>query len=157
MRNNLDEKLNPFIEEVLRLDSPYQGHFRWVQQDGVSLHGVALPKNSRVYISWAAANRDASIFPNPEAIDLNRPNGKQHLGFGYGVHECLGAHLVRLQMRVLLREILTTTKNLRVESPPDCTLSMFSRNYERMPIRFEPREPGDTLSPAIASKRPRIR
>ena len=157
VRNNLDEKLDPFIEEVLRLDSPYQGHFRWVQQDGVSLHGVALPKNARVYISWAAANRDASVFPNPEAIDLNRPNGKQHLGFGYGVHECLGAHLVRLQMRVVLREILTMTKNLRFESPPDCTLSMFSRNYERMPIGFEPRETGDTLSPAVASKRPRMR
>ena len=128
-----------------------------MQQDGVSLHGVALPKNARVYISWAAANRDASVFPNPEAIDLNRPNGKQHLGFGHGVHECLGAHLVRLQMRVVLRETLTMTKNLRFESPPDCTLSMFSRNYERMPIGFEPRQTCDTLSPAIASKKPRMR
>ena len=157
VRNNLDAKLEPFIEEVLRLESPYQGHFRWVQQDGVSLHGTSLPRGSRVYLSWAAANRDASVFPNPDAIDLNRPNGKQHLGFGFGVHECLGAHMLRLQMRVMLREIFKSTKHLRFERAPDCTLSMFSRNYEGMQICLEPREAGDTASPAIASKKPRMR
>ena len=97
--------LEPFIEEVLRLESPFHGHFRLVRRD-TEVAGEPLPKGSRVMLLWGAANRDGDEFPNPDAIDLARPNGRSHLGFGFGIHHCIGAALARLETRVTLETLL---------------------------------------------------
>jgi hypothetical protein len=91
--------LEPFIEESLRLESPFHGHFRLVRRD-TEVAGEPLPKGSRVMLLWGAANRDGDEFPNPDAIDLARPNARSHLGFGFGIHHCIGAALARLETRV---------------------------------------------------------
>lgn len=64
-------------------------------------------------LQWGAANRDGDEFPNPDAIDLARPNGRSHLGFGFGIHHCIGAALARLETRVTLETLLTRTSALR--------------------------------------------
>src|SRR5215831_10183819 len=100
--------LEPFIEEVLRLESPFHGHFRVVRRD-TEVAGEPLPKGSRVMLLWGAANRDGDEFPNPDAIDLARPNGRAHLAFGFGIHHCIGAALARLETRVALETLLART------------------------------------------------
>jgi cytochrome P450 len=75
--------------------------------------GEPLPKGSRVMLLWGAANRDGDEFPNPDAIDLARPNGRSHLGFGFGIHHCIGAALARLETRVTLETLLARTSALR--------------------------------------------
>jgi cytochrome P450 len=104
--------LEPFIEEALRLESPFHGHFRLVRRD-TKVAGRPLPKGSRVMLLWGAANRDADEFPNPDSIDLARPNGRSHLGFGFGIHHCIGASLARLETRVVLETLLARTNALR--------------------------------------------
>ena len=104
--------LEPFIEEALRLESPFHGHFRLVRSD-TEVAGEPLPKGSRVMLLWGAANRDGDEFPNPDAIDLARPNGRSHLGFGFGIHHCIGAALARLETRVTLETLLARTSALR--------------------------------------------
>jgi len=104
--------LEPFIEETLRLESPFDGHFRLVRRD-TEVAGKPLPKGSRVMLLWGAANRDADEFPNPDAIDLARPNGRAHLGFGLGIHHCIGAALARLETRIVLETLLARTSALR--------------------------------------------
>jgi cytochrome P450 len=105
--------LEPFIEEVLRLESPLHGHFRLVRRD-TEVAGVPLPAGSRVMLLWGAANRDGDEFPNPDAIDLARPNAKAHLAFGLGIHHCIGAALARLETRVVLAALLARTSALRL-------------------------------------------
>ena len=104
--------LEPFIEEALRLESPFHGHFRLVRRD-TEVAGEPLPEGSRVMLLWSAANRDGDEFPNPDAIDLARRNAKAHLGFGIGIHHCIGAALARLETRVVLETLLARTSALR--------------------------------------------
>jgi cytochrome P450 len=104
--------LEPFIEEVLRLESPLHGHFRLVRRD-TEVAGQPLPEGSRVMLLWGAANRDGDEFPNPDAIDLARRNAKAHLAFGLGIHHCIGAALARLETRVVLETLLARTRALR--------------------------------------------
>ena len=71
----------------------------------VEFHGVPIPKDSWVMVSYAAANRDPDEFPNPEEFRLNRQLS-QHVAFGFGIHYCLGAPLARLETKVALNELL---------------------------------------------------
>jgi cytochrome P450 len=105
--------LEPFIEEVLRLESPLHGHFRLVRRD-TEVAGVPLPRGSRVMLLWGAANRDGDEFPDPDAIDLGRRNAKAHLAFGLGIHHCIGAALARLETRVVLETLLARTRAFRL-------------------------------------------
>jgi cytochrome P450 len=98
------ERVNPVVEEVLRLSTPTQGMFRLVTKD-VELGGVAVPKGSRLVVIYAAANRDPAVFPDPDAFDPDRDNHKEHLAFGKGIHFCLGAPLSRLELQVALRAL----------------------------------------------------
>jgi cytochrome P450 len=84
-------------EEVIRLEGPVQGLFRTVATD-VELHGVTIPAGSMVNIRYAAANRDDRAFADAASFDLDRTDVKQHLGFGFGTHFCLGAPLARREL-----------------------------------------------------------
>jgi cytochrome P450 len=131
------DKLPAFIEEVFRLESAFQGHFRWAKHD-CELHGVKLPRGSRVFLMWASGNRDERFWDNPEAIDLHRNNGKKHLTFGHGIHACVGRELARMEIRIVLRELLRRTENLRIVGDAPYIASMFARTLVQLPIAFEP-------------------
>ena len=150
IRADLDGKLDAFIEEVFRLEAAFQGHFRWVKQD-TALHGVALPRGSRVFLIWAAGNRDESVFPNPDAIDLQRANGRKHLTFGWGAHACIGRELARSEIRIVLREMLTRSQNWQQVGAAPYMASMFSRSLEHLPLRFAARSADDNSSPVVAA------
>jgi cytochrome P450 len=104
--------IEPFIEEALRLESPFHGHFRLVKRD-TEVAGEPLPEGSRVMLLWSAANRDGDEFANPDAVDLARRNAKAHLAFGIGIHHCIGAALARLETRVALETLFARTSALR--------------------------------------------
>jgi cytochrome P450 len=137
IRADIDNKLPAFVEEALRLEAAFQGHFRWAKKDG-ELHGVKLARGSRIFLMWASGNRDEQVFDNPDAIDLNRPNGKKHLTFGHGIHACIGRELARAEIRIVLREFLLRTKNLRLTGAAPFLASMFARTLVSLPIAFEP-------------------
>lgn len=92
------------IEEALRYESPVQMVFRAVTQDA-ELHGTTFPKGSAVCALTGSANRDDRQFPDADRFDILR-DSKRHLGFGKGVHFCLGASLARLEGRVALEELI---------------------------------------------------
>ena len=110
---SLDRSL---IEESLRYDSPIQGFFRNTTQP-VELAGVTIPKDSKVMLLYGAANRDDEKFPDADRYQIER-NPVDHLAFGFGPHTCLGAHLARLEMRVLLRHVLAKVKSMKLEAEP---------------------------------------
>jgi len=144
------EKIPAFVEEVLRLDSAFQGHFRWTKTD-CELHGVQMPRGSRVFLMWASGNRDERFWDNPETIEIGRENGRKHLTFGHGVHGCLGRELARMEIRIALRELLARTSKLKIVGDAPFIASMFARTLVQLPLEFsvtEGREQYDSIEQA---------
>jgi len=107
VRENPD-LLGPFIEESLRYEPPFRGHYRHVVAD-TTLGGTDLPAGSRLLLLWGAANRDPVHFDAPNEFRLDRPGGKGHITFGKGLHFCVGAALARLEAQIVLRAVLDRT------------------------------------------------
>ncbi len=97
------------VEEGLRMSSPNQGLFRVVTKD-TELQGVSLPKGSRIWVMFGAANRDLNTFDDSESFDPTRENLKDHVAFGKGHHFCIGAPLSRLEGKVAFEELVKRIK-----------------------------------------------
>jgi cytochrome P450/ferredoxin-NADP reductase len=104
------------VEEAMRLITPLQLTARTTSRE-VTLHGVTIPAGGRVVLVMGAANRDERQFPDPDSFDITRPRGR-HLGFGEGVHGCLGAPLARLEARIALEEALPVLGDYQLAGPP---------------------------------------
>lgn len=128
-----------FIEETLRLESPFQAHFRIVRSD-TDLAGVKLPAGSQLMLLWASGNRDERVFRNPDTLDLERPNPSEQLALGMGVHHCIGAALARLEARVALETLLSATRSLRIDpaAPLLHRPSVHKRQLESLHLELEP-------------------
>jgi cytochrome P450 len=134
------ERLGVFIEEALRLESPFRGHFRLTTRE-TTLAGVTIPAGSRVMLLWGSANRDPEAFPDPDRVDLDRPHPKAHVGFGSGIHLCLGAPLARMETRVVLERLLARTGSVRIDPaapPPRHVPSLFVRRLEALHLLLSP-------------------
>ena len=104
------------VEEAMRLITPLQLTARTTSRE-VTLHGVTIPEGGRVVLVPGAANRDERQFPDPDRFDVTRPRGR-HLGFGEGVHGCLGAPLARLEARIALEEALPVLGEYELAGAP---------------------------------------
>ena len=98
------ELLGAFIDETLRYEPPFRGHYRHVTAD-TALCGTELRAASRLLLLWGAANRDPAHFHAPDEFRLDRADGKGHIAFGKGAHFCVGATLARLEATVVLRRV----------------------------------------------------
>lgn len=120
LRGNF-ELLPTAIEEIVRWTSPSPSKRRTATRD-VTLRGHAISAGDKVQIWEGSANRDCAVFDRPDDFDIGRkPN--PHLGFGQGVHYCLGANLARLELRVLFEELLSRFGAIRVTGPVEWTRS----------------------------------
>ncbi|MER5627979.1 cytochrome P450 [Streptosporangium sp. NPDC002544] len=99
------------VEEALRFDGALQAEYRVVRV-ATQIGGVELQPGEKVLIVVGAANRDAAKFADPDVFDLDRPNAKDHLTFGSGIHRCLGAELSRAELEIAVTQLLTTLPDL---------------------------------------------
>lgn len=134
------EKINDFIEEVFRMESAFQGHFRLSTKE-ITLHGVTIPANSRVFLMWASGNRDERFWDRPDEFDMDRSNGKKHLTFGHGVHACIGRELARMEIRIVISNLLARTKRFVIAGEAPFEASMFARTLVALPLAFERADP----------------
>ena len=122
LRANPD-RMYTFVNEALRLESPVQGLFRIATAD-TDIEGLSVPKGSRVMLRYAAANRDGEKYSCPNDLDVMRSNSGTQVGFGAGIHHCLGANLAREEMfqafTILLDRIeaMAFTDSIRFEHYP---------------------------------------
>lgn len=125
-------------EEVLRLSTPTQGMYRRVQADA-EVAGCPVHKGETAVLVYSAANRDPSVFDNPDAFDPDRPNLKDHLAFGKGVHFCLGAPLSRLEMQVAFETIARRISAIRLCDDNDFAYhpSFLLRGLKRLTLEFD--------------------
>jgi cytochrome P450 len=103
------------VEETLRLATPTQGMWRIVTKD-TTLAGVDIPEGARVIAAFCSANRDESLFEEPDRFDPDRENVREHLAFGKGAHYCIGANLSRLEGRVALEELSRRIESFRLSA-----------------------------------------
>ena len=123
------------IEESLRYDPPVLGLYRNLTKD-VRLHGETMPEGSKVYINYAAANRDPNIFENPDELNLHRPQ-KRHMAFGLGVHFCLGAPTARLEVEVALSVLRERLPDLRLIGQGERIAPFFLWGRRRLPVAWK--------------------
>jgi cytochrome P450 family 150 subfamily A5 len=107
------ELIAPFIEEVLRLETPLKGSFK-LARVRTKVGGVDLPPATTVFVMNDAANRDPRQFDHPNEFRLDRPNSRQHLGFGHGIHTCAGSPLARAEAHATIVRFLARTTDIRV-------------------------------------------
>ena len=128
-----------FVEEALRLESPFRFLFRSTAKD-TQLGDVPIPAGSTVLLFWGAANRDPAAFPHPDTIDLHRRLPRRHVAFGRGIHHCVGAPLARLEGQVVLQCLLERTSSIELD--PDRSPRWFDslqvRRHEYLPIEIAP-------------------
>ncbi|MFT4123795.1 MAG: cytochrome P450 [Microbacteriaceae bacterium] len=104
-----------FIEETLRVEAPIKGSFRLVKRATV-LGGLELTPGTNVMLLHGAAGRDGRIFDKPTEFDVNRPNARQHLAFGRGIHTCPGAPLARAEAVYSIQRILERTSSITIDA-----------------------------------------
>ena len=130
------EHLPTAIEEMVRWTSPSPSKRRTATRD-VELAGCRIEAGQKVQIWEGSANRDPLAFANPDTFDIRRkPN--PHLGFGQGVHYCLGANLARLELRVLYEELLTRFGSVRLVKPVEWTRSNRHTGIRHLVVELRP-------------------
>jgi cytochrome P450 family 150 subfamily A5 len=124
------ERIPNFVEECLRIESPVKGDFRLARVPA-TVGGVDIPAGATVMVLNGAANRDPRRFEDPDTFVVDRPNARQHLSFGRGVHTCPGAPLARAEGRVSIERLLDRMADIRISEaahgPAD------ARRYEYVP------------------------
>jgi len=132
---DLEGRLEGAVEEVVRCATPVIFMRRTVTRD-YRMNGHDYHEGDKAVLFYWSANRDESVFPDPGRFDITRsPN--PHVGFGApGPHFCLGTHLARREIAVLLRELLTRVPDIRAAGPPDRLLSSFINGIKHLPCEF---------------------
>lgn len=125
------------VEETLRYDSPVHLEGRTTTRP-VVVSGIEIPARASVALIYASANRDESQFANPDRFDWSRVSN-QHLAFGFGIHTCLGVHLARLEMKIVLEEMLQRFPSYYLTGPPVGSGMVFGHHmgWESMPAAIK--------------------
>ncbi len=123
------------VSEIIRWQTPL-AHMRRTATRDTELGGKPIAKGDKVVMWYVSANRDESVFDEPDALRIDRPNAKQHLAFGLGVHFCMGSRLAEMQLRVLWEEALARFREIEVVGAPRRVRSNFVKGYSYLPVRL---------------------
>jgi cytochrome P450 len=126
------------VEELLRFTAPvFMSTERYARED-VRIQGVTIPRGEMALGVIGSANRDETVFENPDTLDIEREPNK-HLSFGHGVHYCLGAALARLEAQIAINTLLERMPKLRLKGSPETLRwrrSLILRGLESLPVEF---------------------
>ena len=130
------------IEEMLRFNPAFVQMRRTVMED-VELEGQQLKAGDKVILNWHAMNQDPDLFESPTKFDVLRFEkmadlGNQHRAFGVGEHYCIGAHLARLELKVMFEELVPRMRNPKFAEPVEFVRDFFVNGIKAMPITFDP-------------------
>jgi cytochrome P450 len=122
-------------EEMIRWTSPVRSFFRWTQED-TQIGGVDIPEGDVVLTSYPSANRDETVFADPDRFDITRPDANKLLSFGLGMHYCLGSQVARREVRTLLEKVLARVDTIELAGEPEWTGAHFVSGVKHLPVRY---------------------
>jgi cytochrome P450 len=125
----------PFADEIIRYVSPVK-HFMRNCQEPFTLRDVTFQPGDLLYLSFASANRDDEVFADPFRLDVRRENASNQLAFGFGRHFCLGAHLARMEIRAIFKELLRRLERVELAGEPTWTHAYFVEGPKSIPISY---------------------
>jgi cytochrome P450 len=122
------------IEELIRWDPPLQLFERWVLEHGVEIAGVSIPRGEVVAMLFGAANRDPRVFDDADRLDVGRVNAAEHIGFGGGIHVCIGAPLARIELEAALRTLVERAPGLELVAEPERVPAFVIRGFQAVEV-----------------------
>jgi cytochrome P450 len=130
--------LSPAVEEIMRWESHTKFTVRVAGED-FDWHGSKVKAGQRVFLSPLAANRDSTVFADPTTFDITRQNAGRHLGFGTGIHVCLGQALARLELKIVFSEMLEILPQMTLVAPSgEWMPTLINRVQKRLLVRGKP-------------------
>jgi cytochrome P450 len=129
-------RINLGIEEALRWVTPARSFVRTALQD-TEIRGTKIKAGQRIFLLYAAGNFDEEAFTDPHTFDVGRANATQHVAFGFGPHMCIGAQLVRTEMRIFLRQLLDRFSSVRKVSEPTPVVHVLRHSWFNAPLVFD--------------------
>lgn len=131
------EALPAAVEEMLRWSTPLH-YFRRTATEDVELLGHTIRENERIVMMYSSANFDERVFENPHDFDIRREKNP-HLGFGFGIHLCLGANLARMEARIFFEEFFKHFAAIELAGEPQRIRSNMVNGFKQMPVKLTPR------------------
>ena len=124
------------MHEILRWQTPL-AHMRRTALEDYELDGHLIRKRDKVALWYLSANRDETIFDDPDRIIVDRENARRHLAFGYGIHRCVGARAAEMQLTALIAEMSKRRLRVNVVEEPDRVPACFVHGYRKMMVELE--------------------
>lgn len=124
------------VQECIRYVTPL-AHMRRTATADADLFGQQIKAGDKLILWYISANRDETVFENPDKLIVTRENARRHLSFGYGIHRCVGARLAELQLRVLLEEMHERKMRARVVGTPERVRANFVHGFRKLDVVLE--------------------
>jgi cytochrome P450 len=125
-------------DELIRYVSPVK-HFMRTCRTPFTLNGWTFEPGQHLLLSYASANRDETVFADPFRLDVRRENAASHVAFGFGRHFCLGAHLARMEIRAIFRELFGRIEHVELDGDPTWVRANFVQGPKSVPVRYKVR------------------
>jgi cytochrome P450 len=122
------------VEELIRWDPPLQLFERWVLDDGVEVAGVPVPRGEKLALLFGSANRDPRLFDDADRLDVARSNAAEHIGFGGGIHVCIGAPLARIELAASFEALADLCPTLHLVEEPERVPAFVIRGFQSVRV-----------------------
>ena len=126
--------IDKMVAEVIRWQTPLS-HMRRTALEDVEMGGKTIKKGDKVVMWYYSGNHDEDVFDDPCTIKFDRPNGNNHLSFGFGIHRCMGLRVAELQLRILWQQILEKFEKIELVGEPVRLKSNFVNGYTDMKVK----------------------
>ncbi len=126
------------VSEIIRWQTPL-AHMRRTAKVDMEFRGKSIKAGDKVVMWYVSGNRDERVFENANKLIIDRPNARQHVSFGFGIHRCMGNRLAEMQLRILWEEILRRFHKVEVVREPVRILSNFVKGYAELPVILHPK------------------
>jgi cytochrome P450 len=123
-------------DEIVRWVSPVKHFMRSCQRDYTLAGGQEFKRGDWILLSYPSANRDERIFVDPFSFNIDRTDADKHLGFGFGRHYCLGAHIARLEIREFFKELFSRLDHIELAGRPEHMASIIVSGPKRLPVTY---------------------
>lgn len=141
--------ISPAVEECLRHDGPIASWRRRATRD-VVVEGVPIPAGARLLLVVHSGNHDARQFSDPDLLDIRRSNVAEHLSFGFGVHQCLGKNIARMEMQIMIGELTRRLPHMQlVPQKFEFVHNLAFRGPQNLRVRWDPAQNPERRHPAL--------